>query len=835
MKGGQYIFGSLVDLDEILCSISKYFMILAFVRIKVNLAMPSVLHHLLFLMILVPSSAVAQTNGTIAVGASLTATDSATPWLSLSGDFAFGFQQLGKSDLFLLSIWYHKIPEQTITWYANGDNPAPGGSKVELTADRGLVLTDPQGELTVISDPVVGSVAYGTMMDTGNFVLANPASESLWESYNHATDTILPSQTLEVGGVLSSRLTETNFSRGRFQLNFVANGNVELATVNVPGVYKNEPYYSNGMKAGSDSTTYQLVFNRSSYIYISGNNNQNFALSQGELSSGLDFYHRATLNFDGTFIHYRRPKTTLGNESWSALWSIPDNICVRSFVSAGSGACGYNRICRLNIDHRPECECPRPFTLRDPNDDYSSCVPDFIQSCQNGQEPAESLYDFYAVTNIDWPTSDYELLQPYDDDKCKASCLHDCMCAVAISGGNRCWKKKLPLSNGRVDNTLNKKAFIKTKKSNSPSQNPGSSSPSRKNQDTVILLVSVFLGSSAFINFVLLGVIFLGFVLIYNNKLTRNRKGESGLERNLRCFTYRELLHATNGFKEELGRGSFGIVYKGVVEMGSSSLVAVKKLERIQDGDNEFKTEVNVIGQTHHKNLVRLLGFCDEGAHRMLVYEFMSNGNLAGFLFGELKLSWEQRSQIAIGIARGLFYLHDECSNQIIHCDVKPQNILLDDYYNARISDFGLAKLLRMDQSETHTAIRGTKGYVAPEWFRNMPITVKADVYSFGVLLLEIICSRRNVDMEIGEDKAILTYWAYDCYLEGTTDALVEDDMDAISDQKKLRRFLMVAIWCIQEDPYLRPTMKKVLLMLEGIVEVTAPPSPSPFSTIRRN
>ncbi|KAK3000103.1 hypothetical protein RJ639_023317 [Escallonia herrerae] len=649
-------------------------------------------------MILVPSSAIAQTNGTIAVGASLTATDSATPWLSLSGDFAFGFQQIGKSDLFLLSIWYHKIPEQTVT------------------------------------------------------------------CYNHATDTILPSQTLEVGGVLSSRLTETNFSRGRFQLNFVANGNVELCTVNLPCVYKNEPYYSNGMKAGSNLTTYQLVFNRSAYIYISGNNNQNFALSQGELSSGLDFYHRATLNFDGTFIHYRRPKTTMGSESWSALWSIPDNICVQSFVSAGSGA-------------------------------Y------FIQSCQDAQEPAESLYDFYAVTNIDWPTSDYELLQPYDDDKCKASCLHDCMCAVAISGGNRCWKKKLPLSNGRVDNTLNKKAFIKTKKSSSPSQNPGSSSPTRKNQDTIILLVSVFLGSSAFINFVLLGVIFLGFVLIYNNKLTRNRKGESGLERNLRCFTYRELLHATNGFKEELGRGSFGVVYKGVVEMSSSSLIAVKKLDRIQDGDNEFKTEVNVIGQAHHKNLVRLLGFCDEGAHRMLVYEFMSNGNLAGFLFGELKLSWDQRTQIAIGIARGLFYLHDECSNQIIHCDVKPQNILLDDYYSARISDFGLAKLLRMDQSETHTAIRGTKGYVAPEWFRNMPITVKADVYNFGVLLLEIICSRRNVDMEIGEDKAILTYWAYDCYLEGTIDALVEDDMDAISDQKKLRRFLMVAIWCIQEDP----------------------------------
>ncbi|KAK3007069.1 hypothetical protein RJ639_017820 [Escallonia herrerae] len=795
--------------------------------------MPSFLLHLLFLTILVSPSAVAQTDGTIDVNASLTATDNATPWLSPLGHFAFGFRQLEKSDLFLLSIWYHKIPDKTIVWYANGDNPAPGGSKVQLTADRGLVLTDPQGKVTLISNPILASVVYGKMMDNGNFVLANPNSETLWESYNHATDTILPSQTLGVGRpVLSSRLRENNFSRGRFQLNLVENGNLELVTVNLPGSHQNEPYFSDGMKSDSNSATYQLAFNRSAYyMYISGNNNQKFVLSQGELnlSSGLDFYHRATLNFDGVFTHYRHPKTTMGNESWSPLWSIPENICVQRSVSAGSGVCGYNRICRLGIDRRPVCECPRPFSLRDPDDDYRGCIPDFIQSCDEGQEPAENLYDIDTVTDINWPTSDYDMLQPYDDDQCKESCLHDCMCAVAIWGGDMCWKKKLPLSNGRVDNSSssNGKAFIKRKK--------GNSSPSRKNQDTLIILVSVFLSSSVFINFVLLGVICLGFMLVYNSKLTRNRKGESGLERNLRCFTYKELLHATNGFKEELGRGSFGIVYKGVVEVGSSSPVAVKKLDRIQDGDNEFKTEVNVIGQTHHKNLVRLLGFCDEGIHRMLVYEFMSNGSLAGFLFGELKLSWDQRTQIAIEIARGLFYLHDECSNQIIHCDVKPQNILLDDYYNARISDFGLAKLLRMDQSETHTAIRGTKGYVAPEWFRNMPITVKADVYSFGVLLLEIICSRRNVDMEIGDDKAILTYWAYDCYLEGTIDALVEDDMDAISDQKKLQRFLMVAIWCIQEDPYLRPTMKKVLLMLEGIVEVTAPPSPSPFSTIRRN
>lgn len=328
-------------------------------------------------------------------------------------------------------------------------------------------------------------------------------------------------------------------------------------------------------------------------------------------------------------------------------------------------------------------------------------------------------------------------------------------------------------------------------------------------------------------------------MLIYQHKLGKSTaKGEDVLDRNLCCFSYKDLENATNGFKEELGRESFGIVYKGTIsdKTATGVLVAVKKLDRFnREGDEEFRTEVNVIGQTHHKNLVQLLGFCAEETNRLLVYEFLKNGTLAQFLFGDLKLTWNQRTKIAIGIAKGLVYLHDECSTQIIHCDIKPQNILLDDYYTPRISDFGLAKLLRIDQSETHTAIRGTKGYVAPEWFRNMPITVKADVYSFGVLLLEIICCRKNVDLEVGGEQAILTYWAYDCYQADKISDLVKGDTEASNDLKKLERFLTVAMWCIQEDPHLRPTMKKVLLMLEGIVEVLVPPCPSPYSSMMKN
>lgn len=251
-----------------------------------------------------------------------------------------------------------------------------------------------------------------------------------------------------------------------------------------------------------------------------------------------------------------------------------------------------------------------------------------------------------------------------------------------------------------------------------------------------------------FVNFVFITAACVLLSLIYNTKLSPF-PARAPSESNLRCFTYKELVQATNGFQEELGRGAFGIVYKGVMQFGSKSLIAVKKLDRvIQDSDKEFKTEVNVIGQTHHKNLVCLIGFCDEGPHRLLVYEYMSNGTLAEFLFGDLRPSWSQRIQIAVGIARGLTYLHEECSSQIIHCDIKPQNILLDEYYSARISDFGLAKLLAMNQSKTLTNIRGTKGYVAPEWFRNTQITVKVDVYSFGVVLLEMIACRKIMETD---------------------------------------------------------------------------------------
>ncbi|PQQ00041.1 uncharacterized protein Pyn_37453 [Prunus yedoensis var. nudiflora] len=750
-------------------------------------------------LFLLPVSVFAQTKGSIAVGDFLTATAAnSSPWLSPSGDFAFGFSPLGSNDLFLLSIWYAKIPD-TIVWHANGNNEAavaPKGSTVNLTANSGLVLRSPQGEELWKSGTSVGVVANGVMNDTGNFVLQDRNSESLWETFKNPTDTMLPGMTFERSGKLSSRQSETTYSKGKFQLLLQEDGNLVISTINLPTNFANEPYYAtdttSGTVAGSEGK--ELVFNVSGYLYVLRENGEKYNLAVGEAVSARENYIRATLNFDGIFAQYYHPRNFTGNVSWTLRWSEPDDICQRITEDSGVGVCGYNSICTLKGDKRPTCGCPTGFSLLDPNDPYRGCKPDFIQGCEEDElSGTKDLYDVEELTNTDWPTSDYVQLHPFTAEKCNESCFQDCLCAVAIFRSETCWKKKLPLSNGRVDTSLNSQGFIKVRKDNSiltgAPQPPCPDDKKKKSQTTVIRVESVLLV--------------------------------------MKSFKKLQMV-----FKEELGKGAFGTVYKGVLQIGSGVQVAVKKLNYVmQEIEKEFKTELNVIGQTHHKNLVRLIGYCDEGQQRLLVYELLSNGTLASFLFTDIKPSWRQRIEIAYGVARGLLYLHEECSTQIIHCDIKPQNILLDDYYTARISDFGLAKLLMMNQSQTHTAIRGTRGYVAPEWFRNMPITTKVDVYSFGVVLLEIICCRRSVDVENNcEEKAILTDWVYDCYLQGELDAVVDYEVQALCDKTTLEKFVMVAIWCIQEDPSLRPNMKKVIQMLEGVVEVKVPPCPSPFA-----
>ena len=319
---------------------------------------------------------------------------------------------------------------------------------------------------------------------------------------------------------------------------------------------------------------------------------------------------------------------------------------------------------------------------------------------------------------------------------------------------------------------------------------------------------------------------------IWSNKIISRQVSSPNVveEINLRSFSYEQLVLATKNFEEEIGRGGSGRVYKGSINSGKE--VAVKKLiKMVEEGESEFRNEMKIIGRTHHKNLVQLVGFCTEGSNGLLVYEFMKNGSLANLLFtSEQRPSWNERRRIALEISKGIHYLHDECETRIIHCDIKPQNILMDESWTAKISDFGLSKLLKPDQTRTYTILRGTRGYTAPEWHsNNSPITVKSDVYSFGVMLLEIVCCRKNMDETLRDEEVVLIDWAYHCYEAGEVQNLViEADHE---DMEELEKMVKIGLWCVETEFSLRPTMKQVILMMEGFV--ATPPPPSPYSSIR--
>ncbi|XP_039811139.1 G-type lectin S-receptor-like serine/threonine-protein kinase At2g19130 isoform X2 [Panicum virgatum] len=292
-------------------------------------------------------------------------------------------------------------------------------------------------------------------------------------------------------------------------------------------------------------------------------------------------------------------------------------------------------------------------------------------------------------------------------------------------------------------------------------------------------------------------------------------------------FSFVQIKDSTKGFSEKLGEGGFGCVFRATLP--GCAVVAVKKLKGLRQEEKQFQAEVQTIGMIQHINIVRLLGFCAEGSRRFLVYEYMANGSLSDYLFskGSSKLSWELRYSIALGVARGLAYLHEGCKDCILHCDIKPDNVLLDAEVCPKIADFGMAKLLGRDFSRALTTMRGTIGYLAPEWISGVPITHKADVYSYGMVLLEIISGRRNSEkIKEGKYTYFPTYAAVKLNEGDNVMCLLDGGLEGNADAEQVNRACRVACWCIQDAEDHRPVMGQVVRMLEGVMDVEVPPVP---------
>lgn len=304
-------------------------------------------------------------------------------------------------------------------------------------------------------------------------------------------------------------------------------------------------------------------------------------------------------------------------------------------------------------------------------------------------------------------------------------------------------------------------------------------------------------------------------------------------------FRYKELEEATDNFQALIGRGASASVFRGILNDGTS--VAVKRIEGEEHGEKEFKSEVAAIASVQHVNLVRLLGYCCvPGGPRFLIYDFIQNGSLDCWIFPQREsqgrprgcLSWDFRYRVALDVAKALSYLHHDCRSRVLHLDVKPENILLDENYRALVSDFGLSKLMRKDESRVLTTIRGTRGYLAPEWLLEHGVSEKSDIYSYGMVLFEMLGGQRNVCLiENGNDRS-QRKWQY--FPKVVTEKMREGKLMEVVDhrlvegggidEREVKRLVYVALWCIQEKARLRPTMARVVEMLEGHVTVDEPP-----------
>lgn len=295
--------------------------------------------------------------------------------------------------------------------------------------------------------------------------------------------------------------------------------------------------------------------------------------------------------------------------------------------------------------------------------------------------------------------------------------------------------------------------------------------------------------------------------------------------KNVTLFSYKQLRIATDDFStlNKIGEGGFGSVYKGRLKSGKMAAIKVLSSESKQ-GVREFLTEIKVISDVDHENLVKLYGCCIEDDHRILVYNYLENNSLAQTLLGgghsSIQFSWRTRTKICIGVAKGLAYLHEQVKPHIIHRDIKASNILLDKDLTPKISDFGLAKLIPPNATHVSTRVAGTIGYLAPEYAIRGQATRKSDVYSYGVLLIEIVTGRCNTNSRLPIDEQYLLERTWQLYERNELVMLVDTSLDGDFDAEQACRYLKIGLLCTQDALKLRPSMSTILKMLNGEMEV---------------
>ncbi|EEF36161.1 putative receptor protein kinase ZmPK1 [Ricinus communis] len=751
--------------------------------------------------------------------------------VSPNGIFSAGFYPVG-DNAYSFAIWFNEpscFNSCTVVWMANRDTPVNGrGSKLSLLKTSNLVLTD-AGASSVVWETNTFSLSPSSLhlYDTGNLALVT-AQEGviLWQSFDSPTDTLLPLQLFTRESVLVSSRSSTNYSSGFYKLSFDVSNILRLVYdgLDVSSSFWPDPWLLSRDAGRSSYNSSRIAMLDPFGKFISSDNFTFLATDYGIL-----LQRRFTLDFDGNLRLYSRANVS---STWEVSWQVFSQQCKIH------GVCGPNSICNYVPGFGRKCSCLPGYKMKNLADWTLGCQTEDKVSCDKNEAT------FLQFAHVEMYGYDFGYYLNYTLDMCKEVCLQRCDCRGFLLKHNYlvthpenipyCYPKTEML-NGYHATSFRGDLYLKVPKTSRSSKNLSMKQLNLECPDGAVKQLDrrydkshkswsqkFLLGFVSTIGIVELLAIFGVWFFLIRSKEKSDQDyilAATGFKR----FSYSELKKATRDFSEEIGRGAAGTVYKGVLD--DQRVAAIKRLNDASQGEAEFLAEVSTVGKINHMNLIEMYGYCAEGKHRLLVYEYMEHGSLAENLSSK-ELDWRKRLEIAVGTAKGLAYLHEECLEWVLHCDVKPENILLDDDYRPKVSDFGLSRLLsRADPRNSFSRIRGTRGYMAPEWIFNMPITSKVDVYSYGMVALEMVTGKSpslmgGQDSETGEElkHKRLVEWVNEKRNEASTKSWVKEIVDPIMgadyDAEKMENLIGVALKCVAEGKDSRPTMSHVVKMI---------------------
>ncbi|CDP01260.1 unnamed protein product [Coffea canephora] len=673
-------------------------------------------------------------------GSSLSVENQEDVLISPNGLFTAGFHSVG-INAYSFAIWFtEKLSNRTIVWMANRDHPVNGKhSKLTLLKDGNLILTDASKFISWATNTASASFVQILLQNTGNLVLTEK-DNVLWQSFDVPTDTLLPGQPLTRYTRLISSRSQNNYSSGFYKL-FFDDDNVLRLVFDGPetsSIYWPDPWFANDFGPG--------------------------------------IQRRLTLDFDGNFRLYSLDTTT---RSWIASWEAMIGSC------RIHGACGPNSLCSHYPSSGRKCSCLQGYSVKNYTDWAYGCEPEYQLPC-NSREVT-----YIKLSHVNFYGYNIDILHNSTLEKCEKICNESRKCKGFQYRFNKengvydCYPKRA-FRNGFISPTYSGMLHLKQPKAFALATDQPAKISSLICSIRILLWFVPALGLLEMICIVSV------WFFLYRSRRTSDKQPYVHLSTGFRKYSFSELKKATKNFGEEIGRGGSGIVYKGVLL--DHRVAAVKRLKEANQDGAEFLAELSIIGRLNHMHLIDIWGYCAEGKHRLLVYEYLEHGSLAENLHCTV-IDSEMRFEIALGTAKGLAYLHEECLEWVLHCDIKPQNVLLDSNYHPKLADFGLSKLLRRAEVNdlSFSKIRGTRGYMAPEWIGNLPITSQVDVYSYGVVLLEMVTGK-SPKMHVQ-----------------TFDPLLDNTQ---CDKGKMALLVRVALHCVEEDRKVRPTMRQVVEML---------------------